>query len=82
MALTERDEVFIEVLPDGSVQERVVTIIERDGEEVARTNHRLVAQPDAPVPARFSARTKAIADTVWTPEVKTSFAEKVARRND
>jgi hypothetical protein len=81
MALAERtEEDKIEILVDGTMQIRTATIIERDGVEISRTYHRHVIQPDAD-PADQSAKVKRIAASVWTAEVKTTFAAAKAERN-
>jgi hypothetical protein len=46
MALSERIEIGSrEVLPDGQIQVRTDSIIERDGIEISRTYHRHVVAP-------------------------------------
>ena len=44
---TERVELKEEILPDQTIQLRVATVIERDGEEVGRQYHRSVFTPGA-----------------------------------
>ena len=45
MPLTERIAHQVEVTEQDAVQVRTITIIERDGVEIARTNHRHVIMP-------------------------------------
>jgi len=46
MPLTERREIGSrEVLPDGQIQVRTDTVIEKDGVEISRTYHRHVVAP-------------------------------------
>jgi hypothetical protein len=53
MALTERTEIGQRtILPDGQIQVRTDTIIERDGVEISRTYHRDVVSPGDNVSAR------------------------------
>jgi hypothetical protein len=81
MALTERtEEDKIEILADGTMQIRTATVIERDGVEISRTYHRHVIQPDEDT-ASQSPKVKRIASSVWTAEVKTTFAAAKATRN-
>jgi len=79
MALTERTvEDKIEIVGDYKhIQVRTATIIERDGEEISRTFHRHVVTPDMDVTDQ-SAEVQAIATAVWTAEVKTAWAAKLA----
>jgi len=50
MALTERQVIGSrEVLPDGQIQIRTDTVIERDGIEISRTYHRHVLAPGDPI---------------------------------
>ncbi len=79
MALTERTvEDKIEIVGDYKhIQVRTATIIERDGEEISRTFHRHVVSPDMDVTDQ-SAEVQAIATAVWTAEVKTAWAAKLA----
>ncbi len=75
MALTERIEIgSIEVLPTGQIQVRTDTIIERDGEEISRTYHRHVVNPDSDT-SNEDQRVKDVANTVHTPAVKQAWAD-------
>ena len=78
MALTERIEIgSMDVLPTGQIQVRVDTVIERDGEEISRTYHRHVVNPDADT-SNEDQRVKDIANTVHTPAVKQAWADLLA----
>ena len=47
MALTESTKIDqIEVVQDWNIQVRQATIVERDGQQIARTFHRWVLTPD------------------------------------
>ena len=75
MALTERTEIgSMDVLPTGQIQVRTDTVIERDGEEISRTYHRHVVNPDADT-SNEDQRVKDVANTVHTPAVKTAWAD-------
>lgn len=76
--LTERKALGkIEILEDGSLQIREDTIIERDGEEIARTYHRRTLAPtDAPEPD--VKRVQDVARILWTPDVVKAYREKRA----
>lgn len=75
MALTERTQIgSCDVLPDGQIQVRTDTIIERDGVEISRSLHRHVIVPGADVSGE-DATVQAIANTVHTAEVIAAFRE-------
>ncbi len=82
MALTERQEERLEILHDGMIQVLTVTIIERDGAEVSRSNHRYVVDVEDDLTGK-SNRLQAVAAATWTPEVKADRAEqrRVAKGN-
>ena len=78
MALTERIEIgSMDVLPTGQIQVRVDTVIERDGEEISRTYHRHVVNPDADT-SNEDQRVKDVANAVHTPAVKQAWADLLA----
>lgn len=79
MALTEELIERIEVLEEGQIQIKTVSRILRDGVEIARTTHRAAVAPGQDVSAR-SARVKAVAQAVWTPDVVSTFAATMAAR--
>ena len=73
MALTERQEYKVEILPPYCVlQVRRADIIERDGVEVARSYHRHVLMPGADVSNECDV-VKAIAPEVWTADVVSAY---------
>jgi len=79
MALTERtEEDKIEVVgPYKTIQVRTATVVERDGEELTRAFHRKALSPDADVSGE-SAEVQAIANTVWTQDIKDAYAAHIA----
>ena len=81
MALTERDtEDKIEVVGDFNIlQIRTATVIERDGEEISRSFHRHVCSPDQDVSGE-STEVQAIAEAVWTDEIKAAWAAHQAEQ--
>ena len=73
MALTESTSIDqIEVVRDFFVQVRQATIIERDGEFVARTFHRWVLTPDMDI-SNQEQKVQDIANAAWTPEVIAAY---------
>ena len=83
MGLTERIvEDKIEIVGDYKhIQVRTATIIEKDGNEISRTFHRHVVSPDMDV-TNQSADVQAIASAVWTAEIKTAWAAKLAEQQE
>jgi hypothetical protein len=79
MALTERvEEDKIEIVGQYKIiQVRTATIVERDGEELTRAFHRKALAPDADVSGE-SAEVQAIANAVWTQDIKDAYAAHVA----
>ena len=79
MALTERTEQDkIEVVgPYKTIQVRTATVVERDGVELTRAFHRKALAPDADVSSE-SAEVQAIANAVWTQDIKDAYAAHVA----
>lgn len=75
MALTERVERKIEILPDGTLQIQDATIIMRDGVEVAKTYHRKSIEPGEST-SKECDRTQAVSAAVWTAEVVSEYAKK------
>jgi len=61
-----------EVLPDGQIQVRTDTIIEKDGVEISRTYHRHVIVPGADVSGE-DATVQNVARAVHTAEVIADF---------
>lgn len=75
MALTERTVIGSrEVLPDGQIQVRTDTIIEKDGVEISKTFHRHVIVPGADVSGE-DATVQTVANAVHTAEVIAAFRE-------
>jgi len=80
MALTERIEQKLEILPNGMIQVKNMTVIERDGVEISRINNRKVIDVDDDVTTE-SARIKAIAPNIWTSQVRADrLAEKTKNK--
>ena len=71
---TERVELKEEILPDQTIQLRVATVVERDGEEVGRNYHRTVFTPGSDL-TEAPDEVKAIAGALWTPQVVAAYAE-------
>ena len=70
MALTETTSIDkIEVVADWSIQVRQATVIEKDGEQVARTFHRWVLTPDMDISGQEQ-KVQDICNVAWTPEVR------------
>jgi len=59
------------------IQERTKASVVEDGKELSYAYHRRVLSPDADVSAE-SDEVKALANAVWTDEVKAAWAEKQA----
>ena len=73
MALTETVKIDqVEVVQDWNIQVRQATVIEKDGEQVARTFHRWVLTPDDDISDQES-KVQAICNAAWTPEVKAAY---------
>ena len=60
-----------------SIQVRTKTSIMEDGEELSYKYHRRVLQPDADISAE-SDELKALANALWTDDVKKAWADKQA----
>jgi hypothetical protein len=73
MALTERTEISRrEVLPDGQIQVRTDTVIERDGVEISRSFRRHVVCPGDDV-SNEDASVQTVANAVHTAEVIAAY---------
>ena len=73
MALTERTEIGQRtVLPDGQIQVRTDTVIERDGVEISRSYHRHVVVPGADVSGE-DASVQTVANAVHTDAVIAAY---------
>ena len=76
MALTKVEKDDYEVRGEfKSIQVRTKTSIMEDGEELSYKYHRRVLQPDADISAE-SDELKALANALWTDEVKKAWADK------
>ena len=74
MALTENTSIDrVEVANDWNIQVRQATVIEKDGEQIARSFHRWVLTPDDDISGQEQ-KVQDIANAAWTPEVKAAFA--------
>ena len=79
MAITERTVIGSrEVLPDGQIQVRTDSVIERDGVEISRTYHRHVVAPGDDV-SREDPSVQVVAKAVHTPAVIAAY--KLSVRN-
>ena len=79
MAITERTVIGSrEVLPDGQIQVRTDSVIERDGVEISRTYHRHVVAPGDDV-SREDPSVQVVTKAVHTPAVIAAY--KLAQRN-
>ena len=79
MALTEKQEWKVEVIPPYSVlQIRRADIILKDGEEVARSYHRHVLNPGQDV-SKEAAVVQQVAGGVWTDECCAMYHEEVVQ---
>lgn len=75
MALTEKTIIDkIEVLDSNSIQIRKALIIEKDGQEIAKTYHRHVINPGDEL-TNEDAKVQAIANSIWTQEVILAFQQ-------
>ncbi len=83
MALTENISIDqIEVVRDFFVQVRQATVVERNGQFVARTFHRWVLTPDMDISGQEQ-KVQDICNAAWTEEVKSAYeafkAEQAAK---
>lgn len=62
----------VEILQDGQIQVRQAEVITKDDVEVAKNYHRWVLNPLDDVSTQ-DAKVQAIANAVWTDEVKTAY---------
>jgi hypothetical protein len=81
MALTETKKVDqIEVVETNHIQIRTATIIERDGIEISRSNHRHVLAPTDDISGEDE-RVQAIANAIWTKDVIEEFKKAQDDKN-
>jgi hypothetical protein len=83
MALTETVNIDrIEVVDDWNILVRQATVVERDGQFVARTFHRWSLTPDSDISGQEQ-KVQDICNVAWTDEVKSAYetfkAEQAAR---
>ena len=83
MALTENTSIDqIEIVQQWNIQVRQATVIERDGEFVARSFHRWVLTPDSDISDQEQ-KVQDIANAAWTTEVRQAYetfkAEQAAK---
>ena len=83
MALSETISIDkIEIVNDWNIQVRQATIVERDGQFVARTFHRWVLTPDSDISGQEQ-KVQDICNAAWTNEVKSAYetfkAEQAAK---
>lgn len=82
MALTEKTEQQLEILPNGMIQVRDARIIMDDGIEISKTYHRKVIDVEDDI-TNESQRIKDISANIWTQEViDARIAEKAAANPD
>ncbi len=76
MAITKETEIAkIEVVGEyKAVQVASDTVIKEDGTELSRSRHRHVLHPDMDISAE-NAEVQAIANAVWTDDVKTAWKD-------
>ncbi len=67
----------IEFVSSGHLQVRRATTVTRDGEEIARTYHRVVYAPGDDI-GHETAEVQAIAAVVWTPAAIAAFRARQA----
>ena len=73
---TERLEYKEEILPNQTIQLRIGTVIERDGEDVGVTYNRTVFFPGADL-TEAPDEVKAIAGVLWTPAVISAYEASI-----
>lgn len=73
MALTEINKIDqIEITENNIIQVRTVTIIEKDGEEISRSNFRHTLTPGEDI-SNEDLKVQTIANAIWTEEIIESF---------
>lgn len=77
MAITKRTEVSQNIDPMGNISVLTVTIIEEDGVELARNNHRAVLAPGDSTVGK-PAEVAAVAAAVWTPQKISAHSARVS----
>ena len=81
MAITKETEIAkIEVVGEyKAVQVATDTVIKEDGKEISRSIHRHVIHPDSDISGE-DAEVQAVANAVWTDDVKTAWTEFIANQ--
>jgi hypothetical protein len=78
MTLTESTNIDqIEIVNDWNIQVRQVTIIQKNGEQVARTFHRWVLTPDMDISGQEQ-KVQDICNAAWTPEIIAAYEDAQA----
>jgi hypothetical protein len=73
MALSENTNIDqIEIVQQWNIQVRQATVITKNGEQIARTFHRWVLNPDSDISGQEQ-KVKDIANAAWTDEVKAAY---------
>lgn len=77
MALSERQEYKLEIIPPHNIiQCRRADIVEKDGQEFARSYHRHVRVPGDDV-SEDCAELQSVATALWTPEVINAYQASI-----
>ena len=81
MSITKTTEIAkIEVVGEyKAVQVRTDTVIKEDDKEISRSIHRHVVHPDMDISGE-DAEVQAVANAVWTDDVKTAWTEFIANQ--
>ena len=76
MAITKETEIAkIEVVGEyKAVQVKTDTVIKEDGKEISRSAHRHVVHPDMDISSE-NAEVQAVANAVWTADVKAAWKD-------
>ena len=77
--LCEGQELKLEVLPSGTIQVRVATVVCKDGVEIGRSYHRHCLTPGSDT-SEEEPETQAVAAAVWTPEVVSAYEAQQAEQ--
>tara|TARA_R100001086_G_scaffold243347_1_gene172073 strand:+ start:31 stop:282 length:252 start_codon:yes stop_codon:yes gene_type:complete len=82
MSITKEIEIAkIEVVGQyKAIQVRTDTVIKEDGKEISRSPHRHVIHPDMDI-SDEDAEVQAIANAVWTDEIKSAWADYKVEQN-
>jgi hypothetical protein len=82
MALIEINKIDqIEVLENNCLQVRTASIIEKDGVEISRSNHRHTLVPTDDI-SKEDAKVQAIANSIWTKEVIQFYKDSLIQNNN